>query len=158
MPRRFGIEQSALSMFGLRGRLRIMAGLTIIILVDTEEIYSGIGLLLEKRGYRVVEAVSDAQAAEKVRREQPDLLIMDTDLPPAKSLVVARGLRERAGLHELTIIVVTSQKMPRLIGDSAAVSHNDYVVRQGDFEQLKKILNRLSLESSSLVATETGGK
>ncbi|HEX8773638.1 MAG TPA: response regulator [Pyrinomonadaceae bacterium] len=135
-----------------------MAGLTIIVLVDGEEIYSGTGLLLEKRGYRVVEAVTDAKAVEIVRRERPDMLLMDTDLPPAKSLVVARGLRERAGLHDLTIIVVTSQKMPRLIGDSAAVGHNDYVVRQGDFEQLKKILNHLSLETSSLVATETGGE
>jgi two-component system sensor histidine kinase/response regulator len=124
--------------------------------VDTEEVYSGIGLLLEKRGHRIVEAVNDAQAVETVRRERPDMLIMDTDLPPAKALVVARGLRERASLHDLTLIVVTSQKMPRLIGDSAAVGHNDYVVRQGDFEQLKKILNRLSLETLSLVATETG--
>lgn len=135
-----------------------MARLTIIVLVDIEEVYSGIGLLLEKRGHRVIEGVNDAQALEKVRQERPDMLIMDTDLPPAKSLVVARGLRERARLHELTIIVVTSQKMPRLIGDSAAVGHNDYVVRQGDFEQLKKILNRFSLAASSLVATETGGE
>jgi CheY-like chemotaxis protein len=135
-----------------------MACLTIIVLVDTEEIYSGIALLLEKRGHRVIEAVNDPQASDVVRRERPDLLISDTDLPPAKALVVARGLRERASLHELTIIVVTSQKMPRLTGDSAAVGHNDYVVRQGDFEQLKKILNRLSSEISPLVATETGGE
>jgi CheY-like chemotaxis protein len=135
-----------------------MAGLAIIVIVDTEEIYSGIALLLEKRGHRITEAVNDAEAVEKVRRERPDLLLMDTDLPAAKSLVVARGLRERARLPELTIVVVTSQKMPRLIGDSAAVGHNDYVVHQGDFEQLKKILNRLSPETSSLVATETGSE
>jgi CheY-like chemotaxis protein len=131
-----------------------MAGLAIVVIVDTEEIYSGIGLLLEKRGHRVIEAANDAEAIEKVRREQPALLLMDTDLPPARSLVIARGLRERAGLQELTIIVVTSQKMPRLIGEQAAVGHNDYVVQQGDFEQLKKILNRLSFETpSTLVPT-----
>ncbi|HEX8143901.1 MAG TPA: response regulator [Pyrinomonadaceae bacterium] len=134
-----------------------MAGLTIIVIVDAEEIYSGIGLLLEKRGHRVIEAANNPEAVEKIRREGPDLLLIDTDLAPAKSLVNARGLRERAHLHDLTIVVVTSQKMPRLIGDSAAVAHNDYVIHQGDFEQLKKILNRLSLETSSLVSTETGG-
>jgi CheY-like chemotaxis protein len=135
-----------------------MAARPIMVIVDGEEIYSGIGLLLEKRGHRVIEATNDAQALGKVRQERPHLILMDTDMAAAKSLVVARGLRERAGLHDTVIVVVTSQKMPRLQGDTASVGRNDYVVQQGDFEQLKNILNRLEFETDALVATETGAK
>jgi CheY-like chemotaxis protein len=131
-----------------------VTSLTVLVILDSEETYSGIGLLLEKRGHRVIEAANDAQALETVKQVRPDLILMDTDLPPARSLVVARGLRERSRLPETAIVVVTTQKLPRLEEDSPAVAPNDYVVRQGDFEQLKNILNRLSLEASSLVANE----
>lgn len=135
-----------------------MAARTIMVIVDSEEIYSGIGLLLEKRGHRVIEVPHDSEALEKIKEERPDMILMDTDLPPAKSLVIARGLRERSGLHDVAIIIATSQKMPRLQNDSASMGHNDYVVYQGDFEQLKKILNRLSFETSAMAATQTGGQ
>jgi CheY-like chemotaxis protein len=135
-----------------------MAGLTVIVIVDSEETYSGVGLLLEKRGHRVIEAANDAHALDKVREERPDLILMDTDLSPAKSLVVARGLRERSKLHEASIVVVTSQKMQRPQDDPAPVAPRDYIVRQEDFEQLKNILDHLSPERASLVANKTGGK
>lgn len=135
-----------------------MAARTIMVIVDSEEIYSGIGLLLEKRGHRVIELPNDSQALEKIRQEQPDLILMDTDLSPAKSLVIARGLRERAALQDVPIIIATSQKMARTEGGSASKGENDYVVYQGDFEQLKSILSGLSFETSQLAATQTGGK
>jgi CheY-like chemotaxis protein len=136
-----------------------MTARTIMVIVDSEETYSGIGLLLEKRGHRVIETVADAQALVKVREARPDLILMDTDMAPAKSLVVARGLRERAKLHETAIIIVTPQKMPRLRGDDAAsVGPNDYVVQQGDFEQLKNILSRLNVETQTLVTTDASGE
>ena len=135
-----------------------MAARTIMVIVDSEEIYSGIGLLLEKRGHRVIEVPHDSEVLGKMRHERPDMMLMDTDLPPAKSLVIARGLRERAGLHDIAIVIATSQKMARLQNDSASMGHHDYVVYQGDFEQLKKVLHRLSFETSALATTHTGGR
>lgn len=135
-----------------------MAGLTVVVIVDGEETYSGIGLLLEKRGHRVIEAVNDSEALEAVKRERPEVILMDTDLPPARSMVVARGLRERSRLNGAVVVVVTPQKMARTEGDALRVAPNDYVVRQGDFEQLKNILNSLSAEAATLVANEAGGK
>src|ERR1043165_7615104 len=108
-----------------------------MIIVDSEETYSGLGLLLEKRGHRVIEVANDAQALAKLKQETPDLILMDTDMPPARSLVIARGLRERARLHEVAIIIATSQKMARPQGAQMSMGHNDYVIYQGDFEQLK---------------------
>lgn len=132
-----------------------MAARTIMVIVDSEDIYSGLGLLLEKRGHRVIELANDSHALAKIREERPDLILMDTDLSDAKGLVIARGLRERAGLQDVAIIIATSQKMPRQQNESANMGHNDYVVYQGDFEQLKNILNRLSFEPSALAATQT---
>jgi PleD family two-component response regulator len=135
-----------------------VAGLTVVVIVDGEETYSGIGLLLEKRGHRVVEAVNDSQALEAVKRELPEVILMDTDLPPARSLVVARGLRERSRLDGAAVVVITPQKTARTEGESLRVAPNDYVVRQGDFEGLKNILNSLSAETGALVANEAGGQ
>lgn len=135
-----------------------MTARTIMIIVDSEETYSGLGLLLEKRGHRVIEAANDAQALSKLKQETPDLILMDTDMPPARSLVIARGLRERAQLQEIAIIIATSQKMARLQGGQASMGHNDYVIYQGDFEQLKSILQSLHIETPALAATQTGNR
>jgi CheY-like chemotaxis protein len=129
-----------------------------MIIVDSEETYSGLGLLLEKRGHRVIEVANDAQALAKLKQETPDLILMDTDMPPARSLVIARGLRERAHLQEVAIIIATSQKMAHLQGGQSSVGHNDYVIYQGDFEQLKNILQGLQIETPALAATQTGNK
>ncbi|HVG32045.1 MAG TPA: response regulator [Pyrinomonadaceae bacterium] len=130
-----------------------------MIIVDSEETYSGLGLLLEKRGHRVIEVANDEQALSKLKQETPDLILMDTDMPPARSLVIARGLRERARLQEVVaIIIATSQKMARPQGGQTSMGHNDYVVYQGDFEQLKTILQNLQIETPALVATQTGNK
>lgn len=134
------------------------AGLTVMVIVDSEETYSGIGLLLEKRGHRVIEVAGDARALETVKRERPNMILMDTDLPPARGLVFARALRERSGLHDAAIVVLTTQKMARLEEDWQRVAPKDYVIRQGDFEQLNNIVNSLSSEAASLVANETGGR
>jgi DNA-binding NarL/FixJ family response regulator len=83
---------------------------------------------------------------------------MDTDLPPARSLVVARGLRERSRLNGAVVVVVTPYGLARTEDESLRVAPDDYVVRQGDFEQLKNILNSLPAEAASLVANESGGK
>jgi DNA-binding response OmpR family regulator len=130
-----------------------------MVIVDGEETYSGIGLLLEKRGHRVIEAVNDSQALEAVKRERPEVILMDTDLPPARSLVVARGLRERSRLNgAAVVVVVTPHRLARTEGESLRVAPDDYVVRQGDFEQLKNILDSLSAEAAALVANGAGGK
>jgi PleD family two-component response regulator len=135
-----------------------MTARTIMIIVDSEETYSGLGLLLEKRGHRVIEVANDAQALAKLKQETPDLILMDTDMPPARSLVIARGLRERARLHEVAIIIATSQKMARPQGEPTSMGHNDYVIYQGDFEQLKTVLQSLKIETPALAATQTGSK
>jgi hypothetical protein len=55
----------------------------------------------------------------------------------------------------VAIIIATSQKMAQRQGEQTSMGHNDYVVYQGDFEQMKTILQSLSIEPPALAATHS---
>ena len=53
----------------------------ILLADDDRELNDGLRSLLEKRGHRVIQAFDGVQARELVRKEEPDLLILDVMMP-----------------------------------------------------------------------------
>lgn len=72
--------------------------------------------LLHSRGYEVWEAPSAAQALALLDQRQPDLIVMDIQLPAMDGLETTRWLKAHAETKDIPIIAVTSYAMP---GDEA---------------------------------------
>jgi CheY-like chemotaxis protein len=53
----------------------------ILLADDDRELSDGLRTVLEKRGHRVIQAFDGVQAKELVRKEEPDLLILDVMMP-----------------------------------------------------------------------------
>lgn len=69
-------------------------GYKILIADDEAEIRDVLRLYLEKDGYTVVEAADGVEAMEQVRKEQPDLAILDIMMPGLDGYRVLRNIRE----------------------------------------------------------------
>ncbi len=69
-------------------------GYKILIADDEAEIRDVLHLYLEKDGYEVVEAADGVEAMEKIRKEQPDLAILDIMMPGLDGYRVLRNIRE----------------------------------------------------------------
>ena len=54
---------------------------TVLLVDDDRELSDGLRAVLEKRGYRVIQAVNGIQAKEGVARHRPDLVILDMMMP-----------------------------------------------------------------------------
>jgi CheY-like chemotaxis protein len=80
---------------------------TVLIITDAENIHSGIGWLLQKRGYRAVEVAGRA-ALNHIRHETPNLVLIDSDHPLPESLALARSLSRQPDLADTQIIIITS--------------------------------------------------
>jgi len=67
--------------------------------------------LLERAGFRVVEAIDGRQALEQAAACKPDLVLLDMSLPEVDGWTVARTLRQSAEFKHLPIIALTAHAM-----------------------------------------------
>ncbi|HLE20912.1 MAG TPA: response regulator transcription factor [Vicinamibacteria bacterium] len=101
----------------------------ILIIEDDPDIVELVRYNLSKEGYQVA-AVGDGVAGlEKVRKSQPDLLVLDLMLPKLSGLEVCKEIRRDEVLKRLPILMLTarSEEMDRVIG--LEVGADDYVTK-----------------------------
>ena len=67
--------------------------------------------LLERAGFRVVEATDGRQALEQVAAIRPDLVLLDMSLPEVDGWTVARTLRQSPDFKDLRIVALTAHAM-----------------------------------------------
>jgi two-component system cell cycle response regulator DivK len=67
--------------------------------------------LLEAHGYQTVETRSGNDVLELARKEKPDLILMDIQLPEVSGLDVTRWLKSDEELKKIPVIAVTAFAM-----------------------------------------------
>src|SRR5262249_40009184 len=85
------------------------AGMTTILIVDDEPpILDLVRFTLEDADVRVVEASDGAEALLVARREKPDLILLDVQMPKLTGLEVCRQLRGEAAFARIPIVMLTA--------------------------------------------------
>ncbi|HSH93364.1 MAG TPA: response regulator [Roseimicrobium sp.] len=87
---------------------------TLLLIEDNEQNRYLATFLLEKHGHRVLAAADGPGGIEMARSLQPDMILLDIQLPGMDGYAVARALREIDALRSTPIIAVTSYAM---VGD-----------------------------------------
>ena len=84
----------------------------ILIIEDNEQNIYLVTFILEKHGYEVVQARTGDQGLEMARMHQPEMILLDIQLPGMDGYSVAQELRKIQELAVTPIIAVTSYAMP----------------------------------------------
>lgn len=83
----------------------------ILLIEDNEQNRYLATFLLEARGHQVVQAADGRAGLSLARTEQPDLVLLDIQLPGMDGYSVARELRRTEGMEAVPIVAVTSYAM-----------------------------------------------
>ena len=83
----------------------------VLVVEDNEDNLYLIRFVLEENGYEVIEARNGAEGVEKAIKEQPDLIIMDIQLPDINGLETTRRIRESEADNGVPIVALTSYAM-----------------------------------------------
>jgi len=67
--------------------------------------------LLEAKGYRTIQTRNGMEALDLAREYNPDLILMDIQLPEVSGLEVTKWLKEDDNLHTIPVIAVTAFAM-----------------------------------------------
>ena len=81
---------------------------TILIVDDEENARLGLSDILEKLGYKTLQALNGQEALEKARQEKPDLVLIDTRMPGTDGIELCRKLKQEEKLP-LKVIVYTGK-------------------------------------------------
>jgi type II secretory ATPase GspE/PulE/Tfp pilus assembly ATPase PilB-like protein/CheY-like chemotaxis protein len=82
---------------------------TVLLVEDEEPLRRVMKTLLEREGYRVVEAGDGVAALEQVDRYGPDVVVLDLNLPRLDGYAVLEHLRSRPATADLAVIVLTAK-------------------------------------------------
>src|SRR6266508_2003181 len=82
----------------------------ILVVDDDLELLSLIGFALRQAGYLVVEAADGGAALATFEREQPDLVILDVNLPVMSGFDVCRRIRDEAPTPIMMLTVRSSEE------------------------------------------------
>jgi CheY-like chemotaxis protein len=80
----------------------------IVVADDEEDIVRLVAFVLRRRGYTVLEARSGEEALDLIRRERPDLAVLDLRMPGLDGLQVLRALAADETVEPLPLIMLSA--------------------------------------------------
>jgi two-component system, OmpR family, alkaline phosphatase synthesis response regulator PhoP len=108
----------------------------ILIVEDEHDLIKLLKYNLEKEGYKVNHTTEGSLALAEIRREEPDLVILDLMLPGIDGLEVCRQLRRHEKYTSLPILILTArgEEADRVVG--LEIGADDYVTKPFSMREL----------------------
>lgn len=92
--------------------------------------------VLTEAGFTVVEAEDGQDAVEKTYKENPDLLILDYDMPRKTGFEVVREIRSRTGYLHTPIIIFTADTHKSTKMEGLGLDIDDYLNKPADGDEI----------------------
>lgn len=115
----------------------------ILVVDDSEDSVVLISLDLQQQGYRVVSASDGEQAIRLALQTDPDIILMDIEMPELDGLGAARKIRESEALQSVPIIAVTGLGTRGFQQAARDAGFDGFLKKPIDFERLHELLRRL---------------
>lgn len=110
----------------------------ILVVEDNQDNREMVVKVLKFNGYQVVEAVDGEEAIEKVKAEDPDLILLDIFLPKMDGYEATRRLKGDTSLRNIPIIALTAHAMKGSMEEALAAGCDGYIPKPIDVRELPK--------------------
>ena len=118
---------------------------TILLVEDYSDTRELLTVLLQRRGYEVIEAEDGLEGLLKAGWVYPDLIIMDLSLPEMDGVEAARRIHSQAKLSQIPIFVISSYLTEAVKADVRAAGCSEAFAKPFDAERLlEKIASTLN--------------
>ena len=115
---------------------------TIMVVEDYDDTRLLLKMGLEGLGYNVLEACNGQEAVDIAGRENPDLILMDLDLPILDGIAATQSIRQDANLESVPIIAVTAYPLSFTHVKAFAKGCNEYMSKPIDMTELANLVHR----------------
>lgn len=116
----------------------------ILLVEDHEEIWDFLSRRLKRRGYDVVLATDGQAGVDASKRERPDIVLLDMNLPIMDGWTAAATIKADAATAHMPIIALTAHAMAGDREKVIAAGCDDYHPKPIDFERLLQQIETLA--------------
>ncbi|MBI4785250.1 MAG: GAF domain-containing protein [Oscillatoriophycideae cyanobacterium NC_groundwater_1537_Pr4_S-0.65um_50_18] len=120
----------------------------ILLVEDHEANISTISSYLKAKGYRLLLATRGQEAIDMAVTHQPDLILMDIQMPGMDGLEVIRQIRTRPELDLVAIIALTALAMPNDRQKCLEAGANEYLTKPVRLKKLSQLITSLFTPST----------
>lgn len=119
----------------------------VVCIEDEPEMIDLVRLILGRKGFEVIGANGGVEGLETVRREKPDLVLLDLMMPDMDGWEVYQQIKADEALRHIPVVVVTAkaQSIDKVLGLHIA-KVDDYITKpfgpQELLESVSKILGQ----------------
>lgn len=99
--------------------------------------------VLATAGYTVLEAEDGNGLLERVKRERPDIILLDLKLPGVDGFTLARQLKADPAIRRIPIVAATADVMPEKQGRALTAGCDAYVRKPLNAKDLLQLVARL---------------
>ncbi|HXX72998.1 MAG TPA: response regulator [Candidatus Acidoferrales bacterium] len=102
--------------------------------------------VLSGRGYELLEASDGRQALQKIEETEPDLVLLDIQLPILDDFAVLFQLRQNPRFANIRVVAVTANAMKEDREKSLRAGFNAYISKPIDAAALRLLVDQLLLK------------
>lgn len=117
--------------------------ITVLVVEDHDDSRRMMQILLELDGFRVFSASTGRQALDLSASKQPDIVLMDVNLPDQDGLSVTQQLRRQSENNRTPIIALTAYDTNESRDRALAAGCNEFMLKPVNFERLEALICRL---------------
>lgn len=96
-----------------------------------------------KREYEVIPVNSGERALQYLRRERPDLILMDIQMAQKSGIETLREIRGMEKCKDIPVIMITSKQDKATVMESSKLGVDDYVVKPFKGDDLRRRIGRV---------------
>ena len=97
---------------------------------------------LRREGYDVVEAKDGIEALDILRTAQPDIFLLDVEMPRMGGFELVSALREAPRFNSCPVVMITSRTSQKHRDHAARLGVQDYIGKPFEEQELLSVLNR----------------
>lgn len=116
-----------------------------VMVVDDEAfLRKAVGDILRRSGYEVRLCPDAGTCLRELRREKPDLLLLDVDLPDGNGIQLCRRIKEDPELRDVAVMLITGEAVEvdaRVVALRAGAE--DYVLKPFRMAELRARIARI---------------
>ena len=112
-----------------------MSAKSILICDDDEGIVDVASIILKDAGYHVIELTESREIFDLVKKNKPDLILLDLWMPNLSGEEVTKQLKNNIDTNEIPIIILSSSRNTETIAKNIGADH--FICKPFDIDELQ---------------------
>ena len=129
---------------------------TILIIDDDIDTLKLVGIMLERKGFRILASTTGEKGLELANKEYPDLVLLDVMIPDINGYEIARSIRTNPATENTPIIMFTARSQVDDKVEGLEAGADAYITKPARprelFAQVNSVLKRAPQHSSAPTA------